>query len=283
MKFMDLPNEYCTDNSFFCILPIEYEKDLTYGEGASKGSSSIIEASKHLEYYDEQYDNEPFIKGVFTLESLKLNEVNANESIEKIASVVSGVDCGFLISLGGDHAVTIGTVKGFEKKNDNFSVIILDAHSDMFHSWNNSQLNHRCVSQRVSEKHKTLLVGIRSMDKDEKEIIEGNENVDLLKMHEFSIEKFKEKLSKLDSKVYLSIDVDVFDPSFIRNTGTPEPGGLVWEQVISVLKSIFESKEVIGCDLVEFAPIENFRAEAYTLAKLVYKLIALKNNNSFKE
>jgi len=252
MRFMDLDKQY-TENAFFSIIPKPFEGNVSYGKGSDKGPEEIIKASKQLEYYDEQFDCEPFLKGIETTDTLKQNQ--------------------FPIFLGGDHSITINTVKEI---NDDFDVIILDAHPDCFHSWNNETNNHRCTTQRISENHKALLVGIRSMDKDEVDIINNNDNIDLLKAYNYTDDFFKEKLSKLKNKVYISIDVDVFDPSFIRNTGTPEPGGFGWDQVINILKIIFENKEVIAADIVEFAPTENFRAEAYSLAKLAYKIMSLK-------
>ena len=272
MAWMNLPEEYTEGK--FVILPIEYEKNLTYGDGASKGPQEIIKASKHLEYYDEQFDCEPFEKGIKLLDPLKLNE--PGEMVEKVAGKVTEQENKFVISLGGDHAVTIGILKGMEKLHEEFSVIILDAHADFFHSWNGSQYNHRCIAQRASNGHDVALIGVRSMDIDEKKLIDNNENVHLIKSYDLTKEKFQKVLKKLKKKVYISIDVDVFDPSFIRNTGTPEPGGLRWNSVINILNDIFKTKEVIGADIVEFAPKQNFEAEAYALAKLVYKIMGMK-------
>ena len=268
MKFMKLADEYSGESSEFCILPIEYEFGLTYGDGASKGPAEILKASEHLEYYDEQFDAEPFLKGIQTLPPVKPKKP---EDLLEIA-----VPDKFTITLGGDHAVTIGVLKSLEKKYDDFSVIILDAHSDFFSSWNDSQYNHRCVSQRAVEKHKTLLLGVRSMDIDEKELIEKNENVSIIKAYDFDLEKLKQELAKMSENVYISIDVDAFDTSFIKNTGTPEPGGFFWNQVIDILKVIFEQKKVIGADIVEFAPKQNFEAEAFSLAKLSHKIFSLR-------
>ena len=158
---------------------------------------------------------------------------------------------------------------------EDVSIIVLDAHPDMFFSWNGSQLNHRCVAQKLVGKHQILEIGIRSMDIDEKNIIDQNQNIDLIKAYDYNKEILVEKLDSLSSKVYLSIDVDAFD--FINNTGTPEPGGLNWNQLIEILQIIFKNKEVIGADVVEFAPTNNYRVEAYTLAKLIYKIFALKS------
>ncbi len=267
---MNLPEEYRKGK--FVILPIEYEGKVSYGKGAMDGSKEIIAASLQLEYYDCEFDCEPFEKGIELL--------NAVTDLSEIANLVNEK---FTVFLGGDHAITISTVKALEKVHDEFSVIIFDAHPDMFHSWNGSENNHRCVSARVSNNHELALLGVRSMDRDEKNIIDNHENVHLVKADELSLDKIKEILPKLKQKVYLSIDVDVFDPSFIRNTGTPEPGGMQWQELINSLKLIFSEKEVIAADIVEFSPLENYRAEAYSLAKLVYKILALQDNNPFKE
>lgn len=267
--WMNLPEQY--QNGKFVILPISYEKDLTYGTGTSNGPKEIIEASKHLEYYDEEFDNEPFEKGIKLLPILELD--TPEEMITTVSNKVQENKNKFIIGLGGDHAVTIGLTKNLDEDT---SVIIFDAHADFRDSWNNSTLNHACTAKQISKKHDLALIGVRSMDVDEKNQIENNENVHLIKAHQFSLENIKQILPKLKNKIYISIDVDVFDPSFIRNTGTPEPGGLTWQQVINSLKFIFQNKEVVGADIVEFAPKYNFQAEAYSLAKLVYKIMSMK-------
>ncbi len=267
--WMNLPREYRKGK--FVILPVSYEKDVTYGDGASLGPKEIIKASEHLEYYDEQFDCEPFEKGIELLKPIKATE--PEEMIERASKEVNIHKDKFVIGLGGDHSVTIGLTKNSGK---DVSVIILDAHADFRDSWNGSSLNHACVAKQLSKKHSVALLGVRSMDIDEAKQIEENENVHLIKAYDFNLTKLKEILPKLKDKVYISIDVDVFDPSFIRNTGTPEPGGFNWNQVIAILKVIFNEKEVVGADIVEFAPKENFQAEAYSLAKLVYKIMGMK-------
>lgn len=264
---MNLPEEY--RNGKFVILPIPYEKDLTYGEGTSKGPEEIIKASEQLEYYDEQFDTESFEDGIEVVEN-----VTGNTPEEMVENVANAVQDKFMVCLGGDHAVTIGIVKGLEKFHDEFSVIQFDAHADFRDSWNGSSLNHACVSRQISKKHSLLNIGVRSMDIDEKKLM-NEASVHVVKAYDFDLEKVKEILPKLHKKVYITIDVDAFDPSFIRNTGTPEPGGLTWEQVIDVLSLVFQEKDVIGADIVEFAPKVNFESEAYALAKLAYKIMCL--------
>ncbi|PIN87970.1 agmatinase [Candidatus Woesearchaeota archaeon CG10_big_fil_rev_8_21_14_0_10_32_24] len=275
--WMNLPEEYRTDASKYVIIPISYEKDLTFGTGTSKGPKEIINASKHLEYYDDQFDCEPFEQGIKIESQLNLNEVTPEEMVKQISNFIPQK---FIIALGGDHATTIGTVKGLEQYHQEFSVIQFDAHVDFRDSWNGSNLNHACVATQISKKHELLQIGIRSMDIDEKEKLNQTSNIHTISTYEFNLERIKSMLPKLKEKVFITIDVDVFDPSFMKNTGTPEPGGLTWNQIIDSLKLIFKEKKVIGADIVEFAPIYNFEAEAYALAKLAYKIMALDSSNS---
>jgi len=274
-NWMNLPQEYSKDNSKFVILPIAYEKDVTFGIGASEGPSEIIKASKHLEYYDDQFDCEPFLQGIKLLDQLELNDKNPKEMVSEISKTIENQKGKFMISLGGDHAVTIGIVKGLEKDHQDFSIIQFDAHADFRDSWNGSSLNHACVSRQISKKHELLNIGVRSMDIDEKKLIEKEKNVHLIPTYNFSLEKIEKILPKLKNKVYITIDIDSLDPSFIRNTGTPEPGGLTWNNLIESLKLIFRNKEVIGADIVEFSPKHDFEPEAYALAKLTYKIMVM--------
>ncbi len=273
MNFMNLPEEYSKPDSEAIIFPIANEGEVTFGKGAAKGAQEIIKASKHLEYYDDEFDCEPFMEGIHTLPLLDVTNEKPQDAIKKIDSERKKIGKRFTLSLGGDHSTTIGLLQGIE---EDCSVIILDAHADYFHSWNGSSNNHRCVSMRAVENHQVLQIGIRSMDRDEKEMIEENDRIDMIKAYEYDESILKEKLKRLKTKVYLSIDVDVFDPSFVRNTGTPEPGGFHWLQVIAMLKVIFKEKEVISADIVEFAPKENDDAEAFSLAKLAHKVLAMR-------
>jgi len=266
MSWMRLPEEYSKEDSYFCIFPIRFEGKVTYGKGASKGPDAIIEASEHLEYYDEQFKVEPFEKGIFTKDmgDLMLDQDSALKQIE-----LNYPKNNFVIALGGDHSVTIACAEQHDA-----DVLIFDAHSDLRDSWNNSSNNHACVSKVLSKDRNVGIVGVRSQDKDEVEL--QPENVHVLHSYNINEKAFQEVLDKLNKKVYISIDVDVFDPSFIRNTGTPEPGGLMWNELINLLKKTFEQKEVVGADIVEFSPNENFTAEAYSVAKLAHKLMAMK-------
>lgn len=273
MKFMMLPEQWSGEDSEVYILPIEYEGDVCRGKGCAKGAEEIIKASCDVEPYEEQFNIDAFKNGIYVLPTLKFTNETPEKVMEIISKEVAKYKDKFLICIGGSHAITMGIVEGFE---DDFSVLVLDAHPDLRESWG-TKFSHACTSNKISKQHSIGIIGVRAMDIDEHKLIENSEQINILKSYDYSEEKVNQILSKLKDKVYLSIDVDVFDPSFIKNTGTPEPDGLYWPQIINILKKLFTSKQVIGCDLVEFAPKENYKDEAYYLAKLIYKIIALHN------
>ncbi len=258
MNFLNLPEGYTRGR--FLVLQVPHEEGMTYGAGARDGPKEIVRASAHLEYYDEQYDVEPFLEGIETSEATK-------DTIE--------IGRHFPVVLGGDHSITYDVTRAL---NGEFGVLIFDAHSDLRYQWNGSRYNHACVTNNIRKHHPVGIVGVRSQDKDE--VTGKPSNVRIVRAYELNDRNFKELLERLPQKLYISIDVDVFDPSFIRNTGTPEPGGLFWNDLIPLLEVTFTRKEIIGADIVEFAPTENYRAEAFSLAKLAYKLMALKCSRS---
>jgi len=265
MNWMNLPKEYAGPKSAVRILPVAYEHNVTFGKGASRGPAAIIRASKHIEYYDEQYDCEPFEKGIYLAPSIRVDKTE--QMIRNVKSAIKG----FTIMLGGDHAVTIGALQAH---NGEFGIVHFDAHSDYREQWNGSQYNHACVARHFNKP--TVQIGIRSQDADEAKELKQNK---LFKTHyawDHNEDNIKQDIEDLPESVYITIDVDVFDPSLIRQTGTPEPGGLLWYDVLRLLEHTFKQKKVIGIDIVEFAP-ERDESEAYTLARLVYKIVCLRH------
>jgi len=272
-KFMNLPDNYSNDDSKFLVINIPWEKDVTSGKGANKGPNEIIKASAQLEYFDIDYEIEIFEKGIQTIDiSPKIFE----DIKKQISEINININNKFPVFLGGDHSITISTVKSIEDKED-FDLIVFDAHADFFYSWNGSQNNHRCVNRQLINNHNILIIGLRSLDIEEFNELNKDERINYIKDKDLNIDLLKQKLLNLKNNVYVSIDVDVFDSSFIRNTGTPEPGGFFWNEFNEFLELIFKEKNVIASDIVEFAPNSNFESESYSLAKLVYKLFVMKD------
>jgi agmatinase len=295
MNFMNLPKEYRDKNkSRVVILPISFKTKTTRKNESHLGPKAIIDASQELEYFEEDFFCEPHEKGIYTEEQLTLKETDFTKIKHKILDKIKKLSKNqFPIILGSDHSTTLPVIEALEEKEKDFGVIVFDAHSDLREPWGKDTWWHACVSREISKKHKTLLVGVRSMDNNDIEFLQskkGNNTglifaKDLLsskKQHNWDLShcfELEEKLRQLPKKIYISIDVDVFDPSIIRYTDTPEPGGLNWTQVNNLLKIIFEEKEVIGVDIVEFSPEAKDKAsfcESYLLSKLIYKIIAYK-------
>ncbi|OYT32561.1 agmatinase [Candidatus Woesearchaeota archaeon] len=278
IRFLSLPDEFCSEKSRVVVLPVSFENNKGLVKGSFRGWFEILRASHHLEYFDDELNSEPFVNGIFTAPVLDFFKCSPEEMVKRLSLETSRFSDRFVVGLGGDHAVTLGFVDAFSRFFPDLSVLVLDAHCDLRYSWNNSLFSHACVSRRLCLKHKVGIVGVRSMDSSENDFLnsEQGRNVRVVKAFELSDEKLDEVFSLLSNNVFVSVDCDVFDPSFIRNTTTPEPGGLGWYDVLSILKRVFKEKNVVGCDLVEFSPNENFLAEAFSLAKLVYKMIAYK-------
>lgn len=266
------------------ILPIPYERTTTYRKGCEQGALAIIEASQELEAYDEELGIETCIEvGIHTLSAIADTRINPTVSPEEmLAATTKEVkklirDGKFVIALGGEHAITAGVVRAYyEALSEPFTVVQIDAHGDMRHSYEGSIHNHACVMRRVLDLGlPTLPVGIRAICKEEAELI-AKENIPAIFARDIYydnnwIEKAIATIST--KKVFITVDLDGLDPSLLPGVGTPEPGGLNWYELTQFLKQIFLQREVVGCDVMELAPTNDSVVSEFTAAKLVYKLI----------
>ncbi|MGI9533901.1 MAG: agmatinase [Thermodesulfobacteriota bacterium] len=282
-NFMDLDDEFSSyENSGVVIVPVPYEQTVTYGRGTSNGPSAIINASRTIEFYDDELHCEPADIGIHTLK-----EIDCEFEPEQITDVIKSTneklleDDKFIINLGGEHTITIGSVFGFKSFYEEFSVLTIDAHCDLRDEYEGEKYCHATVMRRIVEEDIPIVeVGIRSYSKEESQFIINSENAVIFHANEIqsnnSNDWTTQIISNLKEKVYLSIDVDGFDPSIIPTTGTPEPGGLGWYQVLSLLKKLFSEKDVIGMDIVELAPVEGLHGPDVLAAKLAYKATGYK-------
>ncbi len=276
-NFGQLPGEYSNlETARIVILPVAYDGTSTWRKGADKGPEAIIEASVNMELYDIETDSEVCKKGIFT-DSIIEADVSAGEMVEAINQEVRNyIEQGkFIVVVGGEHSVSIGAIKAHSQAYEGLSVLQLDAHSDSRNEYNGSKYNHACVMARVREMCPIVQVGIRSMDIAEKPFLE-RDNIFFAKDIYNNSDWFSKPVSKLSDKVYITIDVDVFDPSIMASTGTPEPGGLLWYEVLGFLKLVFEQRDVVGFDVVELCPDERNKAPDFMAAKLIYKLLSYK-------
>jgi agmatinase len=262
------------ESSEIVIVSVPYDRTSTWGKGADKGPEAIIEASANMELYDIETDSEVYRKGIFTDKAIRCNAGPEQMVVQVEKRVSRHIDKGkFVVSLGGEHSVSIGAVEAHAKKFKNMSVLQLDAHADLREEYLGSKYNHACVMARIREIAPIVQVGIRSMDICEKRFLD-KQNIFLAEdiyNNQGWIEKALKKLSK---NVYITIDLDVFDPSIMPSTGTPEPGGLLWYDVLAFLKAVCKRKDVVGFDVVELCPVKHDRASDFLAAKLIYKLLS---------
>jgi agmatinase len=276
-NFCDLPEEYSAfENSAVVVLPVPYDLTSTWMKGADKGPAAIIDASSHLELYDIETDSEVYKKGIFTD-----SPVDCRTKPEKMVEIVrkkvnSLLDANkFVVLLGGEHSVSIGSAMAYHEHYPDLSVLQFDAHTDLRDEYEGSKCNHACVMARIKEFCPIVQVGIRSMDSSEKPSLDVKRVVFASQFHQ-NKNQIDKILKGLTNKVYITIDLDVFDPAIMPSTGTPEPGGLFWYDVLEFVQNVIENKNVVGFDIVELCPNKNNKAPDFLTAKLIYKLLSYK-------
>lgn len=258
---------------------IPYDKTSTWGKGADKGFSSFLEAAENMELYDIETDSEVYKKGIHILPEIKekASPEKVFKEVRKKTLELLGEDK-FLTFFGGEHSVSMGVIDAFCSHNNNLTILQLDAHADLRESYMGSEYNHACALHKASKIANLIQVGIRSMDSSEKQFL--NPNKCFLAEDICGRKDWVEKAIRLMSdKVYITIDLDVFDPSIMPSTGTPEPGGLLWYETLNFLRRVFAEKDVVGFDIVEFAPIPELHSPDFFVAKLYYKLLSYKFEN----
>ncbi len=257
------------------VLPVPFDKTSSWLRGSDRGPKAIIEASMNLELYDLETNTEVYKNGIFT--SKEILSDSSEEMIESVYERVTELikDNKFVVTLGGEHTISLPAINAHHNIYKKMSILHLDAHSDMRDSYLDNKLSHACVMARVKEINENIIsVGIRSFDSSELNNI--NKNNTFFAKDIYNSENWIEKaISKLDQNVYISIDLDVFDPSVMPSTGTPEPGGLDWYTLTGFLKEVCKNRNLIGFDVVELCPAETV-APDFLAAKLIYKLLSYK-------
>ncbi len=264
------------DQALFHVIPVPYEKTVTYGGGTAKGASAILEASQQLELFD--LDRIPAQRGIHT-GRVHDCEGEAEEVLETLAQRVAGIlhKGKIPVVLGGEHTITAGALKAVSRVKGAVGVVQFDAHADLRNRYEGSLFNHACAMRRVLDmEHPLFQIGVRSLSMKEAAYREerGIAHLDAL---EIATEGLSKPLLPEDfpQDIYITIDVDCFDPGIMPATGTPEPGGLSWYQMLEALFEICRQRNVIAFDVVELAPIAGFHAPDFTIARLVYRLMGL--------
>ncbi|MCX7982029.1 MAG: agmatinase [Syntrophales bacterium] len=268
--------------SRFVVLPVPYDATTSYQGGTRWGPQAIITASQYLEWYDEELEIEPCDKGIHTASYVECDARGPEHMVSLMEERVRDVlkDKKIPVLLGGEHTITVGAVRALKEYYPDISVLHLDAHADLRDMYQKSRYSHACVARRIFEICPIVQVGIRSLSREEAVFIKEKKVSSLSAQFVMENDDWIEKvLGCLKNDVYITIDVDCLDPSVMPATGTPEPGGLTYRDVVRLLKAVTQNFQVRGFDLVELAPIPGMVAPDFLCARLVYRLIGYIENN----
>lgn len=273
--YAGIPKEYSKlDVSKIVLMSVPYDRTSTWGKGADKGPEAFLIASENMELYDLESDTEVYKQGIFLAKTLKCKKQPEKMVMQVKSETLKYLNAGKLFTMiGGEHSISIGAIMACIEKFENISVLQLDAHSDLRQSYMGTEFNHACAMHHASKNTNLVQVGIRSSDISEKAFFKSEnmffaENISKLSnWQDAVIERLIEK------NVYLTIDLDFFDPSILPATGTPEPGGMFWYETLELLKKLTKHKNIIGFDIVELAPIKNNKTSDFLAAKLYYKIL----------
>jgi agmatinase len=264
------------ENAKTVLLQVPYDGTSTWGKGADKGPEAFLDASENMELYDIETDSQVYKEGVYLGEIIEENsspEAMVDEVHRTVKKYLNKKK--MLTLIGGEHSVSIGAIRAHNEFYNNLTVLQLDAHADLRPEYMGSKYNHACALYEASQTSNLIQVGIRSMDAIEKTVMDYDK---VFFAHEMANDDtwMESAIDLMTNDVYITIDLDAFDPSIMPSTGTPEPGGMLWYETLEFLKMVFESKNVVGFDIVELAPNEHNKSSDFLAAKLYYKMLTYK-------
>ncbi|MFW5951388.1 MAG: agmatinase [Gemmatimonadota bacterium] len=276
------------DRARTVILPVPYEATTSYGGGTAGGPRAILEASRYIELYDQELDAEPWESGVATLPQLELTGAGGAEAMAELREAYDRLlDASadrFLVLLGGEHSLSgppiAAWVDRLRARGQRMSVLQVDAHTDLRPEYEGSPHSHAAVMHRIHEDVESLVaVGVRALTSQEVELVRARDNLHVFYADHIhhSDDWIDDAVSRLGDHVYITFDVDGFDPTLVPSTGTPEPGGLQWYPVLKLLRRVFETRKVHAADIVELAPIPGLHAPDFLVAKLLYKMVGYRH------
>ncbi|MDD5711998.1 MAG: agmatinase [Smithellaceae bacterium] len=271
--------------SAFSVLPVPYDLTSTYQPGARRGPVAIIEASANMELNDEELKKEIYLAGIHTADTVEADARGPEHMVEAIRVRVAEIlDARRIpVVLGGEHSISFGAVKAMVDAYPTLSVLHLDAHADLRDSYQGSPYSHACVARRISEICPIVQVGIRSLSVDEARFLEGSAIPSFSADFIFENHDWTDQVAAhLKGDIYITIDLDVFDPAIMPSTGTPEPGGLFWRQVLGLVRKVSRKCRVRGFDVVELSPLPGIVAPDFLAAKLIYRLMGYLTEKKYK-
>jgi agmatinase len=267
------------------ILPIPLDRTTSYMPGTRHGPHEILVASSHMELWDEETQTDVHRIGIYTLPEMEFPFATMDEVVREIRRVAAEIvkHDKFPVILGGEHSITPAVVAALAAKHPRLSVLQLDAHADLRESFMGTPHNHACAMRRTLEHARTTQVGIRSLSTEE---AAAAPTLPTAIFYDFNMRRdanwIERVVDSLSETVYITIDVDGFDPAIMPATGTPEPGGLSWYEALALLRRVIERRTVVGCDIVELSPIPGHVAPNFLCAKLIYKILSYRFGGELK-
>jgi len=278
MNYGGLDEEHSSlERARVVILPVPYDRTASYMKGTARGPEAIVEASRFMELYDDEIDRDPYTIGIHTAAPVSGNDDPPEVMTRKVEEATARyLEMGKMpVVLGGEHSVAVGAIKAYHKKHPKLSVIQFDAHGDLRATYEGSEFSHACAMHHFAGRLPTLQVGIRSISREERDLIRAK-SLMVVPARDFvgRPERALELVDRLTDEIYLTIDVDYFDPAIMPATGTPEPGGPGWYDTLAFIRGVCRKKRLVGFDVNELRPLGADVAPDFLAAKLIYKIIA---------
>ena len=273
--FADIPESYARlEEAQVVLIPVPYDDTSTWNKGADRGPEAFLGAARNMELYDIETDTEPYKQGIYLADTME-HFATPDAMVETVEQAVAGYldQDKFVTMIGGEHSVSIGAIRAYKEKYRNLTVLQLDAHADLRSDYDGSPYNHACALHEASRTCNLIQVGIRSMDESEKQYV-NPDKIYYAHAIQGNSAWIDEAVAKMTEEVYITIDLDGFDPSIMPSTGTPEPGGLGWYSALELLRKTCLSRRVVGFDIMELCPNPANKAPDFLAAKLYYKLLA---------
>ncbi|CAA0172775.1 agmatinase [Tenacibaculum maritimum] len=282
--YAGIPEKYAKlETSKIVLIPVPYDETSTWQKGADKSIDAFLEASENMELYDIETNSEIYKEGIYITE--RITEKSSPEAMVNTVHELTKKYINknkFVTILGGEHSISIGTIRAFNECFDNLTVLHIDAHADLRKEYDGSPYSHACAVYEANQHTNLIQVGIRSMDISETRVMNRDK---VFFAHEMATNEYwvNDVIDLLTNDVFITFDLDALDPSIMPSTGTPEPGGLLWYETLSFLSKVFSKKNVVGFDLVELCPNPNEKSSDFLAAKLYYKMLSYKFSSNPEE
>lgn len=274
-NYAGIPDKHARlDDAKVVLIPVPYDGTSSWQKGADKGPDAFLEASENMELYDIETRTEVYRQGIYLAPPVT-EDSSPDKMVEAVYKTTKNYikQEKFVTLFGGEHSVSIGAIRAFNESFPELTVVQIDAHADLRPEYEGSPYNHACAVHEASKKANLVQVGIRSMDVSEVEHMDENQ---VYFAHDLYEDWMDDAIGQMTPNVYITIDLDAFDPSILPSTGTPEPGGMFYYETLEFIKMMFKKKNVVGFDIVELCPNKNDKSSDFLAAKLYYKMLSYK-------